>query len=138
MRRKLFFVIIAVALFTAVFSPVASASAANGYCSQYYVVRYGDTLANIARWFGTTVWALQNVNYIPNPNFIYAGQTLCISGGYYPPPPPQNNIYVVRYGDTLAGIARYLGVNLYALAQANGIYNLNRIYAGQVLVIPYY
>lgn len=132
--RKILFIVLAVVLLTSVFTPLASARSWD-YCSQYYTVRYGDTLARIARTFGTTIYALMSVNYIPNPNYIYAGQVLCISGGYYPPP---SQTYVVRYGDTLAGIARYFGVNLYALAQANGIYNLNRIYAGQVLTIPYY
>jgi uncharacterized protein YraI len=44
--------------------------------------------------------------------------------------------YVVRAGDTLAGIARAYGVNVYTLAQRNGIYNINLIYAGQTLYIP--
>ena len=133
-------IVVAVALVVTVFAPAQTtqASAANAsasYCSQYYVVRWGDSLARIARYFGTTVGALLSLNYIPNPNYIYAGQVLCI-GGYTQPPP--GNTYMVRYGDTLASIARYFGVNMYSIAQANGIYNLNRIYAGQVLVIPYY
>lgn len=130
--RKLVLVVLAVLLLLTMVAPMASAHAW-GYCSQYYTVRYGDTLAGIAWYFGTTVYSLMSVNYIPNPNFIYAGQVLCISGGY-----SQGRTYVVRYGDTLARIARYFGVNVYALAQANGIYNLNLIYAGQVLTIPYY
>ena len=34
------------------------------------------------------------------------------------------------------GIAAHFGVNVYYLAQANGIWNINYIYVGQVLVIP--
>ncbi len=45
--------------------------------------------------------------------------------------------YVVRYGDTLAGIAWRYGVSMWTLARYNGIWNPNLIYAGQVLVIPY-
>jgi putative chitinase len=44
--------------------------------------------------------------------------------------------YTVRLGDTLSGIARRFGVTVAALAQANHITNINRIYAGQVLIIP--
>lgn len=44
--------------------------------------------------------------------------------------------YVVRYGDTLSGIAARFGVSTWALARANGIWNPNHIYAGQVLYIP--
>jgi lysozyme len=136
--HRVILLIVAVALIAAVVAPVSAAPASDN-CSQYYTVRHRDTLSRIARYFGTTVRALLSINYIPNPNTIYAGQVLCISSGYYPPPPPPpGQTYIVRYGDTLAGIARYLGVNVYALAQANGIYNLNRIYAGQVLVVPYY
>lgn len=56
----------------------------------------------------------------------------------YPTPgaPTSGQIYVVQRGDTLFRIARRFGVNLYALAAANGITNVNRIYAGQRLVIP--
>jgi LysM repeat protein len=136
--RRSVLIVVVTALVLALVVPVSAANA-NASCSQYYTVRYGDSLSRIARYFGTTIQALLGVNYIPNPNYIYAGQVLCISSGYYPPPrPPYGQSYVVRYGDTLVGIARYLGVNVYALAQTNGIYNLNRIYAGQVLIIPYY
>jgi LysM repeat protein len=41
-------------------------------------VRYGDTLYSIAWRYGTTVWALTVANHLPNPNWIFAGQSLCI------------------------------------------------------------
>lgn len=43
-----------------------------------YVVRSGDTLFTIAVRYGTTVYALQIANHLPNPNFIYQGQVLII------------------------------------------------------------
>ena len=43
-----------------------------------YVVRQGDTLFAIAVRNGTTVYALQIANHLPNPNFIYQGQVLII------------------------------------------------------------
>ena len=46
------------------------------------------------------------------------------------------NYHTVRYGETLFSIGRLYGVYPYAIAQANGLYNPNRIYAGQVLYIP--
>jgi LysM repeat protein len=42
------------------------------------VVQMGDTLFSIAVRNNTTVYALQIANNLPNPNFIYAGQTLII------------------------------------------------------------
>jgi LysM repeat protein len=45
-------------------------------------------------------------------------------------------VHVVRRGETLSGIAVRYGVNMWALARANGIANPSRIYAGQRLIIP--
>lgn len=41
-----------------------------------YTVRRGDTLWGIARWYGTTVSALAELNRIANPDLIYPGQVL--------------------------------------------------------------
>ena len=43
-----------------------------------YTVRYGDTLGNIAARYGWTATYLAQVNSIPNPDRIYAGQVLWI------------------------------------------------------------
>jgi LysM repeat protein len=50
--------------------------------------------------------------------------------------PDGSTVYIVKRGDTLYRIARSYGVNVWAVARANGITNPNRIYAGQRLVIP--
>lgn len=113
----------------------------------YYRVQRGDTLSEIAVWHGTTVQALMYANGISNPNHIYVGQKLYIpsgySGGHKPGHPggpvggPQCAFYhTVQYGQTLAAIANYYGVNLYTLAQINAIYNANYVYTGQRLCIP--
>jgi uncharacterized protein YgiM (DUF1202 family) len=64
-------------------------------------------------------------------------------GSVWAPPPPGSGgqsggarIHVVVAGDTLGRIAQRYGVNMYQIAAANGIYNLDRIYRGQRLVIP--
>ena len=116
-------------------SAVPSQTAGGSGCSQFYVVRCGDTLAGIARHNGTSVWYLANLNGISNPNRIYAGQTICLQGGggghheggFW---------YVVRCGDTLASIARRYGTSIGTLASINHIWNVNVIYAGQRLWIP--
>ena len=41
----------------------------------------------------------------------------------------------VKPGETLSGIASRYGVNMWTIAQRNGISNPNRIYAGQRLLI---
>ncbi len=100
-------------------------------CVQSHVVQRGETLYRIARMYNSSVSTLQSINGISNANRIYAGQTLCVnqtvSGG---------TRYVVQAGDRLGAIARRYGVDLVVLARVNGIANINRIYVGQVLVIP--
>jgi uncharacterized protein YraI len=57
-------------------------------------------------------------------------------GSYNPGGGSNPRTYTIRAGDTLAAIAQRYGVNVYTLASYNGIYNLDRIYAGQTLYIP--
>ncbi|HLH47174.1 MAG TPA: LysM peptidoglycan-binding domain-containing protein [Acidimicrobiales bacterium] len=45
-----------------------------------YTVREGDTLGSIAARFGTTVSDLVALNHLSNPNYIYAGEVLRVSG----------------------------------------------------------
>lgn len=47
-------------------------------------------------------------------------------------------VHVVRYGETLSGIASRYGVSMWSIMQANNIANANRIYAGTRLCIPGY
>lgn len=45
-------------------------------------------------------------------------------------------VHIVQPGETLFLIAIRYNTNIYAIAQANNLLNLNRIYAGQALIIP--
>ncbi|MGQ9839648.1 MAG: LysM peptidoglycan-binding domain-containing protein [Anaerolineae bacterium] len=45
-------------------------------------------------------------------------------------------IHVVQRGETLYRIAQRYGVNMYRIAEVNGLTNLNAIYPGQRLIIP--
>lgn len=100
----------------------------NGSSATTYTVKSGDSLSGIASRYGTTVSALASLNGISNPNWIYPGQVLKISGSQ-----SSSRTYTVRYGDTLSGIASRLGVSWYSLKAKNGIGNANLIYPGQVL-----
>lgn len=122
-------------------SPAATAGGSG--CGQFYVVKCGDTLAKIAARYGTTVWALANLNGISNPNLIYAGQTICVKpAGYHPPPPCYSCSggfwYTVKCGDMLRVIAARYGWGTWQLANINHIANPDVIYAGQKLWIPYH
>lgn len=101
-----------------------------------YVVKSGDTLGAIAARYGTTWQTLQSLNGLSNPNYLYIGQTLKVTGQAKDNnAPTTQSIYYVRYGDTLSGIAYKYGVNVYTLARNNGISNINWIYPGQRLKI---
>jgi len=54
-----------------------------------------------------------------------------------PQPQPSYRTHVVQYGENLFRISLRYGVSMYSIAAANGIWDLSRIYAGQVLVIPW-
>lgn len=92
-----------------------------------YTVRYGDTLSAIASRYGTSTSTLASINGISNPNWIYPGQVLKLSGG------SSTRLYTVRSGDTLSGIASRLGTSWTALKAKNGLANANLIYPGQTL-----
>jgi LysM repeat protein len=111
-------------------------------CSGFYhTVVAGNTLSAIAAKYGTTVSAIVAVNYIPNPNYIYVGQKICIptggSTGPTPTPAPGCSAnYAVQPGDTLSLIAAKYGTTYWAIAMANNISNPNLIYPGTTLCIP--
>ena len=112
-----------------------------------YVVRPGDFLSAIADRFGTTPGAILSANAIANPNLLYVGQWLTIPHTRTNVSPPvvrvaprinygSGRVYIVQPGDILFGIAARFGRNVYSIAQANGILDLNAIYVGEPLLIP--
>ncbi len=120
--------------------PVRS-SGGNAAPARVHVVRWGETLSRIAARYGVSLYALMRANGLRSPNYIYAGQRLVIPGAgggsaTTTPPTTPARVHVVRWGETLSGIAARYGVSLYALMRANGLRSPNYIYAGQRLVIP--
>lgn len=64
-----------------------------------------------------------------NPSIVYPGDRVCHNGGGVT---TTSRTYVVQAGDTLSGIAGYLGVNLYNITgYSSG--DINLIYPGEVL-----
>lgn len=97
---------------------------------QTHVVQYGENLSGIATQYGTTWQELARVNALSNPDIIYSGQTLNVTGGQSV---SASGVCVVEYGDTLSEIASQFGTTVERLVSVNGIINPDYIYAGQVL-----
>jgi LysM repeat protein len=118
----------------------ASLASAQATGQTFHIVARGESLSSIARLYNITPQALAEFNGLALSSTIFAGQTLRVPLPAVPLPPSGGPItgttYVVQRGDTLASIAARSGTTVQALAAANNIANPNRIYAGQVLVIP--
>lgn len=93
-----------------------------------HIVRSGETLSGIAIKYGTTYQTLASLNGLSNPNYIYVGQQLKVSGAA-----STSRVYIVISGDNLSTIAQKLGTTYSSLSQKNGIANPNLIYPGQKL-----
>lgn len=129
-----------------------------------YTVQRGDTLWRIARDYGVTMDAIAALNGITNYALLFSGTVLQIptAGGAAAPGTTSQattssttttsstapaastattsaaaaSTYTVQPGDTLAIIGRKFGLSATVLATANGLNNINLIYAGQTLTIP--
>lgn len=104
-----------------------------------HVVQPGENLYRIALRYGVSVSALAAANGIIDPHRIYVGQRLIIPDSGSAPASlstSASGTHVVQRGENLYRIALRYRVSLRALAAANGIVDLNRIYVGQVLRIP--
>jgi LysM repeat protein len=104
-----------------------------------HTVRRGDTLSSIARRYGSTSLAIQQVNGLASST-IRPGQVLKVpqvdSRGYTEEGPVAvTATYRVRSGDSLWTIARRHGTSTSSIQRANGLRS-SRIKPGQVLKIP--
>lgn len=110
---------------------------------------FNSTWAQVRLPDGTTGWvAPQNVvtsvpvrSLAPSDGSIVAPLPPTTgTGSQRPPvagsPQPGTRTYVIRRGDTLSAIARRFNVDMRTLARLNNIVNVDRIFAGQRLVIP--
>lgn len=122
-----------------------------------HTVQRGEFLAGIARQYGVTVDDLLKANNLANPNRIFAGQQLQIwtsdlsvdinetvvteppAAATNPEPDPDpvaDSTHIVQPGEYLSLIARNYGISWTAIAEANGITDPNRVFAGMTLIIP--
>lgn len=78
--RKTLMIILAVMVLIGGTGVTAQPAAASG-CWAYHTVRWGESLSLIGRYYNVSWPYLAQINGIPWPYRIYAGQVLCIAGG---------------------------------------------------------
>ncbi len=118
---------------------------------EHYFVRHGDTMARIARHFGTTSEVIRQLNDLPSGALV-VGTDLRVPTDLNELPPkvlqaaarvdarnrwrlrPRVRVIVHR-GDSLWAIARRHGVDVHTLALLNGIQPGDTLHAGQRLTL---
>ncbi|MCP9314008.1 LysM peptidoglycan-binding domain-containing protein [Liquorilactobacillus nagelii] len=106
-----------------------------------YTIKSGDTLYQIAIANGLSVSQLASLNNISDPNEVYVGQVLKLSGSSSSSKTTtsssskstNSSSYTIKSGDTLYEIALEHGMSYSQLAALNNISNANEIYVGQTL-----
>ena len=94
-----------------------------------YKVKPGDTLSSIARQFGISVETLWWANHLKKDSKLRVGQELVVL-------PVSGVLHVVREGDTINEIAQLYKAKPREIAMFNDIFDENKIYAGDLLIIP--
>lgn len=107
-----------------------------GSTQEYYVVKAGDTLWNIAKKYGLSVDELKSLNNLTS-NALSIGQRLKIKPSTQTPSVPEpdtGEYYIVKKGDTLYGIAGRYGMTVNELKSLNNLTS-NALSIGQRLLI---
>lgn len=90
----------------------------------YYQVKKGDNLFDIAKMRNTTADILAQINGLEPNEYIYEGQTVLI-------PKEEISLYITKTGDTIEDAAQLLGASA-----TDVIYSNNNIYLlpGQLII----
>jgi len=94
-----------------------------------YIVRDGDTFADIAGIFDVSVATIKNANSQASKTKLKAGTELII-------PPIDGTPYTIRKGDTFSGIAKKFDVSADDIADFNYIFDRTTVVAGREIFIP--
>jgi spore germination protein len=93
-----------------------------------HVVKPGESLYSIARFYGATPNRISTENELTNPNQLVVGQTLVITEG--------TSKHKVQPGQSIYLIASQYGVSVSAILAANPNINSAQLSVGQIINIP--
>ncbi|NDJ87075.1 MAG: LysM peptidoglycan-binding domain-containing protein [Chloroflexi bacterium] len=88
MYRILMLGAIMISAFGLLAAPAQEAAAQTTSCTQTHTVQPGENLFRIGLRYGVSWTTLQQWNNLSNPNVVYVGQVLCVSGPVAPGDPP--------------------------------------------------
>lgn len=121
-NKKIACVILSIAIFiTSIAMPLQVFAA-----SKAHVVSYGESLYDIATWYGTNVDAIKQENGLIG-DIIKPGQKLYV--------PVNGDVYTVQPGETLSDIAAKYGISVDDIKMANNYWD-DYILPGQQFIIP--
>lgn len=98
----------------------------------YYIVKSGDTLYSIAKKYGLTVDELKKMNNLSS-NTLSINQKLLVGNDISTD--DNYDVYVVKSGDTLWGIASKYNTSVDKIKDINNL-NSNNLSIGQKLLVP--
>ncbi len=101
-----------------------------------HIVKPGDSLDTLARFYHASPDVISAANHITNPALLYVGQELTISQGESDTGASALALHPVRAGENLARIALSYHVTLRALLDANGMSEPQPVFPGERLWIP--
>jgi len=111
----------------------------------YHIVRHGDTLWSMSRYYGTSVPIIEQHNPGISNRLLKIGETIVIPA-YGNTPPPQNTpitvpsnftgTYVVQKGETFWSLGRKYGIDPQVLAEANGLKLNDILHEGRTIRVP--
>lgn len=102
--------------------------------SDYYVVKKGDTLWDIANLYGLTVSELKSLNNL-NTNLLKIGQTLKVAKKEEEIIPEDYLLYKVKKGDNLSNIAKTYNTTVSTIKKINNLTS-DKLTINQQLFLP--
>lgn len=90
-------------------------------------------------FIGASLWLIGCSEQLVQPTLAPAATFVVVTATPGPPPAPtpgQQEMYVVREGDTISGIAARFGVSEESILELNPMSDRDTLYVGQELIIP--